>query len=127
MDERVITLVEVVAVPPILSPIFGRVRGNTSSSTAVRVLMGQVKPDEWWILDFASLQNASGESLTLQWVIVRGAEVILVSEDITVADGDAVRTNVLPQLLAGERFGAQVVGTAASGPVILVVSAHSIP
>lgn len=119
--------VELIEVPPILTPIFNRVVGQSNAGTAALILCPRVPADEWQILDFASVYNQSGESLTCQWVIVRGQTTILVSADMTVADGAAVGTNILPQLMEQEQFGVQVKGTSKSSQVTLVVSAHSIP
>lgn len=121
-----VTPVEVVRLPLIIIPLFLRRVGSTNTTTAVQLLCDKVKPTDWWVMDFAAIYNESGESVTAQWVIVHGLEVLVVSEDLTVADGKAVRTNILPTLQEGEAFGVQVTGTAKKGKITLVVSAHII-
>jgi len=101
--------------------------GSTNTTTAALISSERVPPDEAWILDFASLYNESGESLTLQWCIVRGALVIFVSADITVADGDASPVVDLPTLVEGEQFAARVTGTANKGKVTMVLTAARLP
>jgi hypothetical protein len=120
------TPVEVVNLPVLIIPLFIRRKGTTNTTTAVLLLADQVKPTDWWVMDFAAIYNQSGESVTAQWVIVRGSETIVVSEDLTVADGKAVRSNILPTIQEGEAFGVQVTGTAKKGTITLVVSAHII-
>ena len=122
----VATPVEVVNLPVLIIPLFIRRVGTTNTTTAVLLLADVVKPTDWWVMDFAAIYNQSGESVTAQWVISRGAQVLLVSEDLTVADGKAVRSNILPTLQEGEAFGVQVTGTAKKGTITLIVSAHII-
>lgn len=107
--------------------IAARLVATTNTSTPVFIRSDQVKPGEWWVLDFASLYNESGESVTLQWCILRGATVIFVSADLTVADGDGYASVDLPVLMEGEIFAARVTGAAATGKVTMVLSAHALP
>ena len=107
--------------------IFERRVATTNSSTAVLVKSDQVPTDEWWVFDFAALYNQSGESVTLQWCVVRGSEVIFVSADQTVADGKAVASTDLPSLMENEQLAARVTGTAATGKVTLVLSGAALP
>jgi len=109
-----------------MRPITARTVGATNASTAAYVASDQVPPGEIWVLDFASLYNQSGESVTLQWCILAGATAIVISADSTVADGKAVDTIELPALREGENFAARVTGAANKGPVILVFSARRV-
>ena len=99
-----------------------RVVGSSNAGTAALVETQKVPPDEIWDLDFAALHNQSGESVTHQWVLEWGSTLVLLCADNTVADGKAVSTNILPTLGAGEKFAAQVTGTAKVGQVTMVVS-----
>jgi len=99
-----------------------RVAGATNTTAPVLLETQPVPPDEIWVLKFAALHNQSGESVTHQWALKWGSTLVLVSADNTVADGKAVGTDMLPTLAAGEKFAAQVTGTAKIGPVTLVVS-----
>lgn len=99
-----------------------RVVGTTQTTTAVYLKSRRVPPNEFGIYDFAALYNQSGESVTLQWVILRGADVIFVSADATVADGKAVSTTDLPTLMEGEILAARVTGSTHSSTVTMVVS-----
>jgi len=107
--------------------IFERLTATTNTTTAVLVKAHRVPDDEWWVFDFAALYNESGESVTLQWCIVRGAEVIFVSADATVADGKAVASTDLPSLMEDEQLAARVTGSAKSAKVTLVLSGAALP
>jgi len=99
-----------------------RVVGTTNTTTAVYLKSRQVPPGEFGIYDFGALYNQSGESVTLQWVILRGGDVIFVSADLTVADGDAYASTDLPTLMAGEILAARVTGAAKKSTVTMVLS-----
>jgi hypothetical protein len=99
--------------------------GTTNTTTAVYIKSDTVPAGEFWVLDFASLYNESGESITLQWCILRGETVIFVSADSTVADGDAVDTIELPVLGEGEKFAARVTGSAKTSTVTMVLSGRA--
>jgi hypothetical protein len=114
-----------VAVP--LRLILDRTLGCTNTTTPVQVLSDRVQAGEWWVLDFVSLYNQSGESVTAQWCIKSLGGIILVSSDITIADGKADNTNTLPIIHEEEQFGVLVTGTAKKGTVTLVLCAHAIP
>jgi hypothetical protein len=97
--------------------------GTTNTTTPVYIESDPVPAGEFWVLDFASLYNQSGESVTLQWVIRRGGQDIFVSADLTVADGDAYPSVDLPILAEGEIFAARVTGSAKASTVTMVLCA----
>ena len=105
-----------------ISELFFRIDGQTNSGTAVQVVSPPCPQDQLWAPNFASAQNNSGESTTIQFCLKRGTVTIEISIDNTVADGAAISTNVLPLVGPGEQIGVQVKGAAKASTVHLVLS-----
>jgi len=104
------------------SELFFRIDGQSNAGTAALVLTPRCPVDQLWKPEFISVQNATGESLTTQFVLVTSSSTILVSANSTPGDGTAVGTNQLPLVGPGEAIGVQVTGTANKAAVHLVVT-----
>jgi len=99
-----------------------RIVQTTNAATAVNLDTDDVDPGEVALITYASLFNESGEAVTVEFLVMRGAQEFQLGPSNVVQTEDAGET--LPWLVlgVGEFFRAVVTGTANKGKVTLLVS-----
>lgn len=103
-----------------------RIVQTTNAGTAVNLDTDDVDPGEVAIITYASLFNESGETVTVEFVVMRGAQELQVGPNQVILTEQAAETRPWLVLGAGEYFRAAVTGTANSSKVTLLVSGFKI-
>lgn len=103
-------------------PVRTRRTATTNAATAVDVTGDKVMPEQIMHLRHIALANNSGESVTLLFGILTGADFVQILAKQTVATGDAYGTEIDLLLLEGDQLSARVTGAADKGLVELFVS-----
>lgn len=102
----------------IVAPIVG----TTNGATAVNLDSDDIDSDELGLITYASLFNESGESVTVEFVVMRGTQELQLGPKQVVQTEDAAHITPWLFLGVGEFFRAVVTGAANSSKVSLRLS-----
>lgn len=108
-------------------PLGERATATTNAGTAVNVDSQKVPPGEVWRLNFAALNNESGENVSLAWAVVRGSQVIKLKYTAALATAAGDILDPQPLLFEGDLLRAVVTGSANSSLVTLLFTGWRVP
>lgn len=102
-------------------PLNIRVGRSSNGATPVNLDTDRVRPGEWWNVEYVSLSNISGESVTVQLAVLTGSETDYLGAALTAANGAGISAVGPFTIGEGQQVRAIITGSADSGPVMLVL------
>lgn len=108
-------------------PIGERIAGKTDLANIVFVDSQIVPPGQVWRLNFAALNNESGETISVRWAVVRGSQSMILRLTSTLATGRADILDPPPILWEGELLRGRIKGTSTKAPVWLIYTGWRAP
>jgi len=102
-------------------PLNQRIGRSTNAATAVNLDSDYVLPGHWWDVEYVSLSNSSGETVTVQLALVTGSEVDYLGAALSASNGSGVSAVGPIRVGEGQKLRAIVTGTADSGPVMFII------